>query len=77
MDSTDRIIRTRKPQVCPACKQKSVANILYGMPAFSPELDAALKAGTIVLGGCCISGDDPTWRCTKCSQAIYRINEEA
>lgn len=71
-DNIERIVRSRKPRACPACGHKPVANILYGMPAFSKELEADMESGKVVLGGCCISEDDPTWECAECHQQIYR-----
>lgn len=71
---TNRIELARKPAKCPKCKNKPVAVILYGFPAFSGELEQKLDAGLIVLGGCKISGDDPAWKCAKCGQEIYRKN---
>jgi len=62
----------RKPQKCPQCGSAKIANILYGLPIFSPELDKSLKEGEITLGGCCISDDDPTWICTECETDIYK-----
>ena len=62
----------RKPRKCPACGSKRVANILFGMPAFSKELEDVLDAGRIVLGGCCISDDDPTWQCADCDTEIFK-----
>ncbi len=56
----------RKPDSCPKCGSRKVAKILYGMPVFNDELEQALKAGRIVLGGCCVSDDDPIWACVEC-----------
>jgi hypothetical protein len=50
---------------------KPIATILYGMPAFSAELEAKLQSGTIALGGCCVTDDDPKWTCTHCGQNFY------
>lgn len=72
MSSPDRMECSRKPAKCPACGHTPVATILWGLPDFDPELEAALKAGTVALGGCCISDDDPAWQCTACGQTIYR-----
>ena len=57
---------TSKPDNCPECGSKKVAGILYGLPMFDDELERRLSAGEITLGGCCITGDDPLWRCTEC-----------
>jgi hypothetical protein len=52
--------------MCPDCGSTRQALIFYGMPEFTDGLRARLEAGSIVLGGCCISGEDPEWRCLDC-----------
>jgi hypothetical protein len=51
---------------CPQCGSRSVARIAYGMPGWTPELEQQEKAGQIVLGGCCVTGDDPNRHCNHC-----------
>jgi hypothetical protein len=58
--------RPEIPSECPACHEPRVATILYGLPDFSPELERELDAGRVVLGGCCVFGDDPEWQCLGC-----------
>ena len=51
---------------CPLCKSNNVAWIFWGYPA---DMDWYLKAiddNEIVGGGCCISDNDPEWRCNEC-----------
>jgi hypothetical protein len=36
------------------------------MPIFNDELQKQLDAKQVVLGGCCITGDDPTRHCNQC-----------
>ena len=62
----------RKPRKCPACNSSRIANILYGMPEYSPKLERDIEAGRIILGGCCISDDDPVWQCADCQMTIYK-----
>ena len=50
--------------VCPACKQKSGVNILYGMP--SHEGVEMAERGEIALGGCCIDLEGPERKCVLC-----------
>jgi hypothetical protein len=57
-----------KPVQCPSCGSARVATILYGLPAFGPELDRQLETGEIVLGGCCVSDEMPEWRWAECGQ---------
>lgn len=53
-------------RVCPDCGSNRQALIFYGLPEFTDDLRARLEAGSIVLGGCCISGEDPEWHCLDC-----------
>lgn len=48
------------PPACPTCGSKGIL-IVYGMP--SPELFEAAERNNVVLGGCVITGDDPTHEC--------------
>lgn len=61
----------RKPQKCPSCGSKKIAKILYGLPAFSEKLQKDMDEGKIVLGGCCITDEDPTWQCVECETQIH------
>ena len=43
------------------------------LPDFkSPRLQSSMEAGEIVWGGCIVGNDDPTWRCIKCGQLIWK-----
>jgi ADP-ribosyl-[dinitrogen reductase] hydrolase len=61
-----------KPRKCPACGSSRVASILWGMPAYSDKLQEDMDAGRIVLGGCCVTDDDPVWKCADCEAEIHR-----
>jgi hypothetical protein len=58
--------QTTKPS-CPKCGAKRVAHIMYGLPHYCDELKADLETGRIVLGGCVVEGDSPTWHCNQCA----------
>ncbi len=51
---------------CPHCGAGEAAEILYGMPAYSEELEESLKNGEVFIGGCLITGDDPKYKCRSC-----------
>ena len=68
----EKVTAKRKPKKCPKCGCAKIASIQYGMPAFSPALRMDLDEGKIVLGGCCVSNDDPAWQCVECGMQIYR-----
>jgi hypothetical protein len=55
------------------CGSEIIAEILYGLPAFSPSLRQELRENKIVLGGCCVTGNDPTWKCIECGTYIYKL----
>jgi hypothetical protein len=61
-----------KPKECPVCGSSRVADILYGLPAFSPKLEEDLDTDRITLGGCCVTDGDPVWQCVECQAMIYR-----
>ncbi len=47
------VVRNKSAQIkCPYCGSKSTARILYGMPAFSEELEKKIADGKISIGGC-------------------------
>ena len=74
----DFAVQNKKAQIkCPRCGSKDTARILYGMPAFSDELQEKMDAGKLVLGGCCITeinvnGRDVQWQpsrhCNHCKK---------
>lgn len=49
---------------CPHCSEPEGVEIAYGLPGH--ELMASATRGEVLLGGCCISGDDPTHGCLSC-----------
>jgi len=61
MDNTENFSFKRKPRKCPACGSKKIASIIYGFP--SKDMQKDVESGKYVLGGCCVSGDDPSWKC--------------
>jgi hypothetical protein len=63
----------RKPTKCPECGSHKIARIMYGLPAFTPGLEKELADQKTVLGGCCISNDDPSWKCVDCNTVIYKM----
>lgn len=67
-----RYERSRRPRTCPSCGSGRVGTILWGMPAFSEQLEADIAAGRVIIGGCCVSDDDPTWACADCGTGIYK-----
>ncbi len=62
----------RKRPPCPRCGSTSIAEIFYGLPVLDEELNGALDRKEIVLGGCCVSGDDPRWHCNACEEDFGR-----
>jgi hypothetical protein len=63
----------KKPEKCPECGSEKIGDILYGLPSFTPALKQRIKENKVVLGGCCVTGNDPVWKCTSCNTVIYRM----
>lgn len=57
------ILVKRKPAKCSVCKGQ-VVPIAYGFPY--PETFQKADRKEVVLGGCCIWGNDPDWECIEC-----------
>ena len=65
-------LRTSLGHACPSCGSLAGRPILWGMP--TSEVFDAIEAGRIdiEIGGCCVSGDDPTHRCRACGKRFGR-----
>lgn len=59
-------------KTCPKCKSKNVRKIMYGYPSY--EAFEKAEAGKIVLGGCCISPDNPDYGCLDCKHQWLSID---
>ena len=55
---------------CPKCGSVRIAPILYGLPAYSEEMEKQLKDEKLYLGGCCIFGVEPTYHCFQCKKDV-------
>ncbi len=55
---------------CIKCGGSKVVPILYGMPAFSEELEQKLNDEELHLGGCCLTGADPKYHCFACKKGF-------
>ena len=70
---------------CPVCLAgpAQVAYLIVGEPAMSPEMDRAMKAGTISLAGCMPPledwrDSDEAWSCNRCgSEWVTRRGRKA
>lgn len=72
-DAQEQKLRApRKPRRCPSCKHDPVSSILYGMPAYDEDMQRKIETGHLVLGGCVVSEDHPSWKCTGCGLEIWR-----
>ena len=61
------------PEACPKCGSAKVAAILYGLPIFDNRLERQLEEGKVVLGGCCVTGNDPQWMCQDCKHGFGQV----
>lgn len=51
-------------QPCPECGSDRVVPIVYGLP--DGELTGAFLRGEAAIGGCLVTGDDPSRACRAC-----------
>ena len=57
---------------CPECGSKDTLPIVFGYP--DDKLGELAGLGLVVLGGCIVSGEDPTHTCREC-HAAWRLIE--
>jgi hypothetical protein len=57
-----------KASICPKCGAERSAEIVYGLPAFTKDLQQALEDGRVVLGGCLVDPAQPRWLCRSCGE---------
>ena len=57
---------------CPCCGSSEIATIVWGLVESSDELVQGLDLGKYVLGGCCISSNDPKYHCNTCQTDFGR-----
>ena len=53
---------------CPECGSERIAEVIYGMPAYSAEFQAKLDAGEIILNGCLVDGPVLPYQCRDCGK---------
>ena len=58
---------------CPSCGSKDIAEIQYGLPAITDELEEAIANQEITLGGCGIYDGAPQWACNACRHKFGEI----
>jgi hypothetical protein len=66
-------MRLRK-YICPACKQKTGVDLLYGMP--TDEAFELAGKNLLALGGCCMALGGPERSCTSCGHE-WRIKRRS
>lgn len=65
--------KSNKPKMkCSKCDSVKIARILYGFPMFDDKLEKQIDRGTITLGGCCVTGNDPKYECMSCGVQFYK-----
>lgn len=57
----------QKPK-CPYCGSEDIAEYIWGEPLLDENLFKALDNKEVILGGCCISDNDPQYHCNKCDK---------
>ena len=65
--------KPKKKRKCPACGSESIAEIMYGMPVNTPELQEALSEGKLSLGGCWVSDASPRWEWQRVVSPIQNL----
>ena len=54
-------------QTCPYCGSQNIAEYLYGYPDLDDdELEKQIENKEVILGGCIITDDNPSFHCNDC-----------
>jgi len=62
---------TSMSESCPTCDSETgLREILYGLPA------EPVDESKYVIGGCLVSGHDPTWACVDCGWRGWSLNND-
>jgi hypothetical protein len=64
-----KLSSSTKPATCPTCGSDSIATIMYGYPS-SIDTDAIAR-GEIILGGCTVHDESPSWKCNACGAFMH------
>jgi len=58
-----------KAEICPNCKGTNTVRWIYGLPSaeFLKEFEKKENQGKYLLGGCCVSKEDPEFFCNDCA----------
>ena len=67
---------TESNPMCPICKNKKTALILWGYTCLDEELQKAINNKEIALGGCIVTDHDPKWECTSCNHRWGERDED-
>jgi hypothetical protein len=59
--AADTVLGMKKQRVCPACQGSDFKEIVYGLPDIE-SFDFEKHA----VGGCCVSDNDPGFKCKSC-----------
>lgn len=51
---------------CPYCGSTNTAKIIRGMPDYTALLEMDKRKEKYIIGGCCITGNDPAYKCLEC-----------
>lgn len=54
-------------EICPRCGSNNTSYYLRGLPIFDEELERQLSNDEVIIGGCCVTDNDPDHHCNKCN----------
>ena len=60
----------------PTCQRcnTGMLPVMYGFPG--PEMADDAMQGKIILGGCCVTENDPRWQCPACGATLPESAEQ-
>ena len=61
-----RMTVAEMPKKCPFCGSTRIKPYLFGLPT-----EEAMKSDKYILGGCVITGHEPSWGCVDCDAEFF------
>ena len=75
LEESENTMKKEERPICPYCKSKNTAIIMYGEINVSEKLEKAMENGEVIMGGCILSDDSPAFYCNDCEESFGKYDD--